>query len=137
MLTVALARPEYFCEWMLRRFPCLPVSHDIRFADRRAHRFFGEDGAAGGPLNDKRIVPLERCQFNWRVINITYPQEKPFEVGRHVEALKIDKRWLLLIGTKLYSHRIMPTTALSGPGPRKECSYIWQARWASRSGVHI
>jgi hypothetical protein len=28
-------------------------------------RFFGKDGAAGGPLDDERIVP---------------PQEKPFEV---------------------------------------------------------
>lgn len=61
ILTLALARPEYFCEWMLTRFPCLLVSHDIQYTvlDRGAYRFFGEDGAARGPLDNEGVVPLQ------------------------------------------------------------------------------
>jgi hypothetical protein len=62
ILALALARPEYFCEWMLTRFPCLLVSHVYAVLDR-AYRFFGEDGAARGPLDNEGIVTLQQCQL--------------------------------------------------------------------------
>jgi hypothetical protein len=62
--------------------------------DRGAYRFFGEDGAARGPLDNEGIVSLQQCQLKWRVKNsLMYPQEMPFEIRRHivVGVLKIDE----------------------------------------------
>jgi hypothetical protein len=44
-------------------------------------------GPPGARLTMKELFPyMQRCQMNQHVRNgLTYPQEKPFEVGRHID----------------------------------------------------